>query len=359
MTLNVYCWDYIHRYFPPEIIEKYRKEIIDERVSRHLTDKEIWERYGMSESTFYDLIKNYSKENEASLKDKPSTPINPSHKLGDEEIEIIIKKALEEKERIRILQSNYEENMNKDGRSLSPKKLERIKKSMNRAKIGVRRIANWFNSYMKSLGKTIRIGKSRVYNILVSAGIIEEKKEIKKEPKHLKRPNEPLKSFQMDFTQKRIGTGEKEYIFGLLDMHNNVFVSLKDHIEKNGDIVKKNLQLLKEILPPKQKIEIRSDGGTEFNNKTVKEFCSENNIQLHIIPKGSPWLQAFIERGFRTVKEEFLNLVWIGNRDIFKEVLESTKSGYNQRPNSAFGYKSPLEVMCAKNSNLLRQVCGH
>jgi hypothetical protein len=53
----------------------------------------------------------------------------------------------------------------------------------------------------------------RVYNILVSAGIIEEKKEIKKEPKHLKRPDEPLKSFQMDFTQKRIGTGEKNTFF--------------------------------------------------------------------------------------------------------------------------------------------------
>jgi transposase InsO family protein len=359
MTLNVYCWDYIHRYFPPEIVELYRKQIIDERVSGLFTDKEIWERYGMSESTLYDFINRYSKEKKESLKDKTSTPINPSHKLGDEEIKIIIKKALEEKERIRTHQSNYEENMKKDGRSLSPKKLERIKKAMNRAKIGVRRIAHWFNSYMESLGNTIRIGKSRVYNILVSADIIKENKGIKKESKHLKRPDEPLKSFQMDFTQKRIGTGEKEYIFGLLDMHNDVFVSLTDHTEKNGDIVKENLQLLKEILPPKQKIEIRSDGGTEFNNKTVKEFCSNNNMQLHIIPKGSPWLQAFIERGFRTIKEEFLNLLWIGNRDKFKEVVKNTKSGYNQRPNSAFGYKSPLEVMGAKYSNLLRQVCGH
>jgi len=359
MTLNVYCWDYIHRYFPPEIIEIYRMQIINERESGQFTDKEIWERYGMSESTFYDLIRRYSKENEASLKDKPSAPKNPSHKLGDEEIKIIINKALEEKERIKTLQSNYEENMKIDGRSLSPKKLERIKKSMNKAKIGVRRIAHWFNSYMEGLGKTILIGKSHVFNILVFAGIIEGKTEKKKESKHLERPDEPLKNFQMDFTQKRIGTGEKEHIFGLLDMHNNVFVSLTDHSEKNGDIVKGNLQWLREILPPKQKIEIRSDGGTEFNNRTVKEFCSENNIQLHIIPKGSPWLQAFIERGFRTIKEEFLNLVWIGNRDKFKDVLEYTKSGYNHRPNSAFGYKSPLEVMNAKIPDLLQQVCGH
>lgn len=359
MTLNVYCWEFIHRYFPQEIVEQYRKQIIDERESGQFTDKEIWERYGMSESAFYELIKRYSKEKEEGLKDKSSAPKNPSHKLGDEEIEIIIKKALEEKERIETLQSNFEEDMKKDGRSLSSKKLERLKKSMNRAKIGVRRIAHWFNSYMERLGKTIRIGKSRVYKILVSAGIIEGKKEIKKESKHLNRPEEPLKSFQMDFTQKRIGTGKTEYVFGLMDMHNDAFVSLTNHPEKSGDIVKENLQSLKEMVPPEQKIEIRSDGGTEFNNETVNKFCNENNMLLHIIPKGSPWLQAFIERGFRTVKEEFLNLVWIGNRDKFKEVLENTKIGYNQRPNSAFGYKSPLEVMNTNKSDLLQKVCGH
>jgi len=32
-------------------------------------------------------------------------------------------------------------------------------------------------------------------------------------------------------------------------------------------------------------------------NEYVKNFCNKNNIRLHFIPKGSPWLQAFIERG--------------------------------------------------------------
>jgi len=113
------------------------------------------------------------------------------------------------------------------------------------------------------------------------------------------------------------------------------------------------------MLPQDQKIEIRSDGGTEFNNKTVQDFCDENNIDLNIIPKGYPWLQAFIERGFRTIKEEFLNLVWIGNRDKFRDVLKDAKCGYNNRPNSAFDYRSPMEVMNAKRANLPQQVCGH
>lgn len=51
----------------------------------------------------------------------------------------------------------------------------------------------------------------------------------------------------MDFTQKRIGNGEIGYVFGLLDMHNDAFVTLTGHPEKNGDIVAKNLEILKQI----------------------------------------------------------------------------------------------------------------
>ena len=114
-------------------------------------------------------------------------------------------------------------------------------------------------------------------------------------------------------------------------MHNDAFIKLNAHPEKSGDVVKENLQFLMDMLPrkEKQKIEIRSDGGKEFDNETVKTFCNDNNILFHIIPKASPWIQAFIERGFRTLKQEYLNLVWIGNWDKFQNVLIDTKFGYN------------------------------
>ncbi len=85
---------------------------------------------------------------------------------------------------------------------------------MNRAIPGVRRIANWFNVYIQNLGKNISIGKSRVHDILASAGIFEREKKIEKKPKHLSRPEMPLASFSMDFTQKRIGNGDTGYVFG-------------------------------------------------------------------------------------------------------------------------------------------------
>ncbi len=340
MTLSAYRWEDVHRYFPQEVVEQYRRKIIEEWKSGKFKDREIWERYGMSENAFYDLIKRYSEEE--SLKDKPSKPKNPSHKLDQDEIQNIINKAREDRERIKALQSAFETDMEKDGRSLSPKKLERLKDSMNRAIPGVRRIANWFNVCMQNLGKNISVGKSRVHEILASAGIFDREKKVEKNPKHLSRPEKPLVSFSMDFTQKRIGNGSTGYVFGLLDMNNNTFVTLTGHPEKNDDIVAKNLEILKQIQSQKQKIEIRSDSGKEFYNESVRNFC--NNIRLHFIPKGSPWLQAFIERGFRTIKEEFLNLVWIGDWNKLNDVLRDARYGYNHRPNSAFGYRNPLDA---------------
>jgi transposase len=140
MTLSVYRWEDVHHYFPQEVIEQYRKKIIEEWKSDKFKDREIWERYGMSENAFYDFIKRYSEEE--NLKDKPSKPKNPSHKLVQDDMQIIINKARDDRENIKTLQSAFETDMKKGGGSLSATKLERLKDSMNRSIPGVRRIAN-------------------------------------------------------------------------------------------------------------------------------------------------------------------------------------------------------------------------
>ena len=179
MVRNVYNWENIHQFFPSEKVEQLRKQIIDEWKSGKFKDREIWERYGMSENAFYDLIKRYSEENENGLKDKSKKPKNPHHKLEIDDIELIIKKAQNEQERIKNLQSEFETDMMNSGRSLPTGKMDRLKESMNSAIHGVRRIAHEFNMDMQWLGRTIHIGKSRVHDILTSAGIY-EKEEIKK-----------------------------------------------------------------------------------------------------------------------------------------------------------------------------------
>jgi transposase len=232
MVQNVYSWENIHRFFPSEKVEQLRIQIIEEWKSDKFKDREIWERYGLSENAFYDLIKKYSDENENGLKDKSKKPKNPYHKLEIDDVKIIIQKAQNEQERIKSHQSEFENGMMNSGRSLSKSKIEGLKDIMNSAIHGVRRIAIEFNIDMHRLGRTTCIGKSRVHEILRSAGIYEKEEIIKNKPKHLDRPEVPLEKFSMDFTQKRIGNGDLGYIFGLLDMHNDAFIELTGYPEK-------------------------------------------------------------------------------------------------------------------------------
>ena len=185
MVQNVYSWDNVHQFFPPEKVENLRKQIIEEWKSDKFKDREIWERYGLSENAFYDLIKRYSEEKENGLKDKSKKPKNPYHKIEIDDIKIIIQKAQNEQERIKSYQSEFENGMMYSGRSLSSGKLEGLKDLMNSAIHGVRRIANEFNIDMHRAGRTISIGKSRVHEILTSAGIYENEEIIKNKPKHL------------------------------------------------------------------------------------------------------------------------------------------------------------------------------
>ncbi len=55
MTLSVYSWEDVHRYFPQEVVEQYRRKIIEEWKSGKFKDRDIWERYGMSENAFYGI----------------------------------------------------------------------------------------------------------------------------------------------------------------------------------------------------------------------------------------------------------------------------------------------------------------
>ena len=91
-------------------------------------------------------------------------------------------------------------------------------------------------------------------------------------------------------------------------------------------------------------IEIRSDGGSEFSNGTVREYCNKNNIIHHILPKSHPWLNAFIERAIETLQYEFINLQYHETLNDFQNFLVIAKNGYNLREHSSFNYRSLVEI---------------
>ena len=100
---------------------------------------------------------------------------------------------------------------------LKPEKVQRLTGLMDKAMKGVRRIAALFNKKKENKKSSVRVGKSWVHHILANAGLTGKQK-MAIDSKHLQRPQKPLSSFNMDYTQRRIGSGDTAYAFGVLDI---------------------------------------------------------------------------------------------------------------------------------------------
>lgn len=87
---------------------------------------------------------------------------------------------------------------------------------------------------------------------------------------------------------------------------------------------------------------IRSDNGSEFTAKAVRQWLSSLGVGTLFIEPGSPWENGYIESFNGKLRDELLN------REIFttlleaKILIENWRRHYNTiRPHSALGYKPP------------------
>ena len=87
---------------------------------------------------------------------------------------------------------------------------------------------------------------------------------------------------------------------------------------------------------------IRSDNGSEFTAKAVKEFLSRLECQTLYIEPGSPWENGYIESYNSRMRDELLD------SELFYTLLEAQvligrwRYYYNtERPHSALGYRPP------------------
>jgi len=87
---------------------------------------------------------------------------------------------------------------------------------------------------------------------------------------------------------------------------------------------------------------IRSDNGTEFTAREIRNWLGHLGVKTLFIEPGSPWENGYIESFNGKLRDELLN------REIFttlteaKVLIEQWRREYNQvRPHSALGYKPP------------------
>jgi len=87
---------------------------------------------------------------------------------------------------------------------------------------------------------------------------------------------------------------------------------------------------------------IRSDNGSEFTAKSVREWLGRVGVKTLFIEPGSPWENGYIESFNGKLRDELLEREAFDTLLEAKVLIERWRQHYNTiRPHSALGYRPP------------------
>lgn len=209
-----------------------------------------------------------------------------------------------------------------------------------------------------------RYGYRRVHEMLRRQGIIVEinqvhrlwKKErlavkpVKKKRKRNRGPwlstppraKYPNHVWTYDFMQDQLANGKKLKILNIVDEFTRKCLRIEVKRSMGGQDV---LECLRKTMAAYGiPAFIRSDNGSEFIEKGLREWLAQQGTQTVYVRPGSPWENGKCESFNGKFRDEFLN------REIFHTLLQAQiqmewwRIHYNtERPHSALGYQTPQE----------------
>ena len=105
---------------------------------------------------------------------------------------------------------------------------------------------------------------------------------------------------------------------------------------------------------------IRSDNGSEFTAKLVREWLKRLDVGTLFIEPGSPWENGYIESFNGKLRDELLNGEIFETLKEAKVLIEQWRIHYNQkRPHSSLGYRPPApEAFMPLSSELILGLAG-
>lgn len=154
------------------------------------------------------------------------------------------------------------------------------------------------------------------------------------------RPEHPDHVWSYDFVQHYTHDGRKFRILTILDEYTRQCLAIDVERRLNRESV---LDRLTDLFIRRGVPEyIRSDNGSEFTAKVVRNWLTAVGVKTLYITPGSPWENGYIESFNGKLRDEVLN------REIFDTLLEAKvligrwRREYNHiRPHSSLGYRPP------------------
>ena len=163
------------------------------------------------------------------------------------------------------------------------------------------------------------------------------------------RPERPKHVWSYDFVQDRTREGRPIRMLTIIDEFTRECLAIEVGRKLGADDV---LGKLTELFVWRGVPEyIRSDNGSEFTARAVRDWLARVGVKTLYIEPGSPWENGYIESFNGKLRDELLNGELFETLLEARTLIENWRQEYNQqRPHQALGYKPPASEAFAQLS---------
>lgn len=162
------------------------------------------------------------------------------------------------------------------------------------------------------------------------------------------RPEFPNHVWSYDFVFDRTHDGRAFKMLNIIDEFTRESVQIKIKRKLNSvDVLETLAELFLTRGVPKF---IRSDNGSEFIAKVLREWLSKINVGTLFIEPGSPWENGYIESFNGKLRDQFLNGEIFYSLKEAQVLIERWRNHYNKvRPHSSLKGKPPAPLALIEN----------
>jgi len=163
-----------------------------------------------------------------------------------------------------------------------------------------------------------------------------------------KRPEYRNHVWAYDFVMDRTHNGKRFRMLTIIDEYTRECLAIKvDRKLNSTDVVDTLLDLFVMHGVPDY---IRSDNGSEFTARLVREWLKRLKVKTLFIEPGSPWENGYNESFNGKLRDELLNGEIFYTLKEAQILIEQWRKEYNTvRPHSSLGYKPPVPETIALN----------
>ncbi|MBT3241366.1 MAG: IS3 family transposase [Chloroflexi bacterium] len=167
------------------------------------------------------------------------------------------------------------------------------------------------------------------------------------------RPEFPKHVWSYDFMHDRTHNGVPYRILNVIDEYTRECLAVKvARSLTHKDVIESLTDLFLERGVP---VHIRSDNGSEFTAKKLRNYLARLEIKPLFIEPGSPWENGYVESFNGKMRDELLAGEIFYSITEAQVIIEQWRWHYNQiRPHSSLGYKPPTPATFIPHTSQLQ-----